>query len=161
MSCTTCTSLYLVPLIQKRGEMFCRSQSLWWSLGMVWLVRLRLALMLLVLYFSALEIENIDAGTDNLEDNDLTISVTVSETSTDGFEGLSKKTKKRKYHWLYSNSVMLEWRKGCWRVKASGGLSDRRYLAVLVAWVGKHRALPSTAQHCPAHHLLLCQVPHH
>ena len=65
---------------------------------MVRLVRVRLALILLDLYFSALKIENTDGDTDNLEDNDLIISGTVSVTSADGLEGLSKKMKKRKYH---------------------------------------------------------------
>ena len=86
---------------------------------MVWLVRVRLTLMLLVLYFSALEIENTDAGTDNLDDKDLVISGTASPTSADCLEGLSKKMKKRKYHWLNSNSVILELMKGLWREKES------------------------------------------
>ena len=68
--------------------------------------------MLLVLYFSALEMENTDAATDNLEDKDLVISGTVNDTSIEDLEDLSKIMKKRKYHWLYSNSVMLEWMKG-------------------------------------------------
>ena len=54
--------------------------------------------MLLVLYFSALEMENTDAGSDNLDDRDLVISGTASPTSADCLEGLSKKMKKRKYH---------------------------------------------------------------
>ena len=73
------------------------------------------------LYFSACEIENIEAGTDNLEDMDFIISGTVNDTSTDMVEDLSKSMKKRKYHWLYSNSVILEWMKGWWRVNASKG----------------------------------------
>ena len=77
MSWMTCTSLYLVPASQNRGEVFCRLHSLWWSLGMVWLVRVRFALMLLVLYFSALEIENTEPGTDNLDDKDLIIPGTI------------------------------------------------------------------------------------
>ena len=81
--------------------------------------------MLLVLYFSALEIENTDAGTDNFEDKDFLISGTVNDTSIDSFEGLSKKRKKRKYHLLYSNSVMVEWMKGWCRVRASRGKSSR------------------------------------
>ena len=80
--------------------------------------------MLLDLYFSALEIENTEAGTDNLEDKDLIISGTVNDTSTDMVEDLSKNMKKRKYHWLYSNSVILEWMKGWWRVNASTGRSS-------------------------------------
>ena len=47
---------------------------------MVWLVRLRLALILLDLYFSALEIENMEAGTDNLEERDYIIEETVNNT---------------------------------------------------------------------------------
>ena len=59
--------------------------------------------MLLVLYFSALEIENTEAGTDNLEDKDFLISGTVNDTSINAFEGLSNNRKNRKYHLLYSN----------------------------------------------------------
>ena len=62
------------------------------------MVRLRLALILLDLYFSALEIENTEAGTDNLEDKDFIISGTVKDTSTDMVEALSKNVKYRKYH---------------------------------------------------------------
>ena len=88
------------------------------------MVRLRLALILLDLNFSALEIENTEAGTDNLEDRDFIISGTVNDTSTDTIEDLSKNVKNRKYHWLYSYSVILEWMKGWWRVKASNGRSS-------------------------------------
>ena len=88
------------------------------------LVRLRLALILLDLYFSALEIENIDAGTDNLEDRDFAISGTVRDTSIACEDDLSKNMKKRKYHSLYSNSVALECMKGWWRVNASRGRSN-------------------------------------
>ena len=79
--------------------------------------------MLLVLYFSALEIENTETGTDNLEDRDFIISGTFSDTSTDIVEDLSKTMKNRKYHWLYSNSVILGWMNGWWRVNASNGRS--------------------------------------
>ena len=78
----------------------------------MWLVKLRLALMLLDLYFSALEIENIEAGTDNLDARDFVISGTVRDTSIVIDVDLLKKAKKRKYHWLYSNSVTLEWING-------------------------------------------------
>ena len=88
------------------------------------MVRLRLALILLDLYFSALEIENTDDGTDNLEDNEFTTSGTDRDTSIVGDEDLSKNVKKRKYHSLYSNSVALERMKGWWRVKASRGMSN-------------------------------------
>ena len=67
------------------------------------LVRLMLALILLDLYFSTLEIENTDDGTDNLEDKECLISGTVKDTSIVREDDLSKKVKKRKYHWLYSN----------------------------------------------------------
>ena len=46
MSWITWTSLYLSPPSQKRGEMLLRLLSCWCSLGMVWLVRLMLALIL-------------------------------------------------------------------------------------------------------------------
>ena len=92
------------------------------------MVRLRLALILLDLYFSALEIENTEAGIDNFEDRDLIISGTVNDTSTDMVEDLSKNVKNRKYHWLYSNSVILEWMKGWWRVNASRGMSNPIFL---------------------------------
>ena len=62
------------------------------------MVRLRLALILLDLYFSALEIENTEAGTDNLEDKDFIISGTVKDTSTDRVEDLSNTMKNKKYH---------------------------------------------------------------
>ena len=78
------------------------------------MVRLRLALILLDLYFSALEIENTEAGTDNLEERDFAISGTVRDTSIVGGDDLSKNLKKRKYHSLYSNSVAPEWMKGWW-----------------------------------------------
>ena len=68
--------------------------------------------MLLDLYFSALEIVNIEAGMDNLDARDFVISGTVSETSIVIDVDLSKNVKKRKYHWLYSNSVTLEWING-------------------------------------------------
>ena len=55
-------------------------------------------MILLDLYFSALEIENTEAGTDNLEDKDFIISGTVNDTSTDMVEDLSKNVKYRKYH---------------------------------------------------------------
>ena len=80
--------------------------------------------MLLDLYFSALEIENTEAGTDNLEERDFIIAGTVIDTSTDAVEDLSNNMKKRKYHLLYSNSVILEWMKGWWRVNASNGRSS-------------------------------------
>ena len=80
--------------------------------------------MLLDLYFSALDIENTEAGTDNLEDRDFIISGTVDDTSTDIVEDLSKNVKNRKYHWLYSNSVILGWMKGWWRMNASNGRSS-------------------------------------
>ena len=76
------------------------------------MVRLSLALILLDLYFSTLEIENTEAGTDNLEERDFAISGTVRDTSIVGDDDLSKNVKKRKYHSLYSNSVALEWMKG-------------------------------------------------
>ena len=76
------------------------------------MVRLRLALILLDLYFSACEIENIEAGTDNLEDRDFAISGTARDTSIVSDDDMSKKVNKRKYHLLYSNSVALEWMKG-------------------------------------------------
>ena len=80
--------------------------------------------MLLDLYFSALEIENTEAGKDNLSERDFVISGTANDTSADAIEDLSKNMKKRKYHWLYSNSVILEWMKGWWRVNASNGRSS-------------------------------------
>ena len=88
--------------------------------------------MLLDLYFSALEIENTEAGTDSLDDRDFVISGTVNDTSRVSDEDLSKNVKKRKYHSLYSNSVTLEWMKGWWRVKASRGRSspERRDLSI-------------------------------
>ena len=79
--------------------------------------------MLLVLYFSTLETDNTDADTDNLDDKDLVISGTTSSTLAACLEGLSKKMKKRKYQWLYSYSVMLEWMKEWWTVKESRGRS--------------------------------------
>ena len=72
------------------------------------MVRLRLALILLDLFFPAFEIENTDDGTDNLGDNDFTISGTDRDTSIVDNKDLSNNMKKRKYHSLYSNSVMLE-----------------------------------------------------
>ena len=62
------------------------------------MVRLRLALILLDLYFSALEMENTETGTDNLEDKDSIISGTVNDTSTETIDDLSKNMKNRKYH---------------------------------------------------------------
>ena len=82
---------------------------------------MRLALILLDLYFSALKIENTGGDTENFKDKDLIISGTVSVTSAESVEGLSKKMKKRKYHWLYSYSVILGWMKAWWRVNTSGG----------------------------------------
>ena len=54
--------------------------------------------MLLDLYFSALEIVNIEAGMDNLDARDFVISGTVRETSIVIDVDLSKNVKKRKYH---------------------------------------------------------------
>ena len=85
---------------------------MWCNLGMVRLVKLRLAEMLPDWYFSAFDIEKTDLGTDNLEESDLIISGTSNDTSNVLAEVLSKNAKKRKYHLLYSNSVMFEWMNG-------------------------------------------------
>ena len=79
--------------------------------------------MLLDLYFSALEIENTEDGTDNLDDRDFFSCDGTAEMFTPEEEDLSKNLKKRKYHSLYSNSVTPVWMKGWWRVKVSIGRS--------------------------------------
>ena len=65
---------------------------------MLWDIRLRLALILLDLYLSSEFIENMDEGTESLEDNNAATSDFISTGLASVFETGEKK---RKYQSLY------------------------------------------------------------
>ena len=88
---------------------------------MLWDIRLRLALILLDLYLSKELMENMDDGTESLEDKDAAISGDAEEISIGLDEVFVAGEKKRKYQSLYSNSVTSGRIKGWWRVKGSRG----------------------------------------
>ena len=72
---------------------------------MLWDIRLRLALMLLDLYLSKVFIENMDEGTESLEERDAATSEDAEDISA-GFKRVFETgEKKRKYQSLYSKSV--------------------------------------------------------
>ena len=72
---------------------------------MLWDIRLRFALILWDLYFSKVFIENMDEGTESLEDNNAATSEDAEDIST-GLESVFETgEKKRKYQSLYSKSV--------------------------------------------------------
>ena len=86
---------------------------------MLWDIRLRLALILLDLYLSSEFIENMDDGTDSLEERDAATSDDAEDISKSLSDDLLRGLKKRKYQSLNSNWTMLELCMGWWRVNGS------------------------------------------
>ena len=86
---------------------------------MLWDIRLRLALILLDLYMYREFIENLDNGTDNLDERDAATSDDAEDISKILAEDLLNGLKKRKYQSLNSNWTMSDLCMGCWRVNGS------------------------------------------
>ena len=86
---------------------------------MLWDIRLRLALILLDLYFSKELMENMDDGTERLEERETATSDDADEISKIVADDLLAGLKKRKYQALNSNSITIELCMGWWRVNAS------------------------------------------
>ena len=75
---------------------------------MLWDIRLRLALILLDLYLSMELMENMDDGTESLEERETATSDDAEDISRSVADDLLTGLKKRKYQALNSNSVILE-----------------------------------------------------
>ena len=73
---------------------------------MLWDIRLRLALILLDLYLSNELMENIDDGTESLEEREAATSDDAEEISRSVAADLLTGLKKRKYQALNSNSKL-------------------------------------------------------
>ena len=86
---------------------------------MLWDIRLRLALILLDLYLSNELMENIDDGTESLEEREAATSDDAEEISRSVAADLLTGLKKRKYQALNSNSITLDLCIGWWRVNGS------------------------------------------
>ena len=86
---------------------------------MLWDIRLRLALILLDLYLFKEMVENMDDGTESLEEREAATSDDAEEISRSVAADLLTGLKKRKYQALNSNSITLDLCIGWWRVNGS------------------------------------------